>query len=163
MIFLERRMVIDVLYKNIRQKDKVLTSRRVVGFEMGENGVSVQCQDGSVHRGSILIGADGIRSTVSRQMSHLNGRSKKGKYAFRTSPVALIMLSMLRYVLFGAPCLLEVMCIVTSKPPNLTVWRYDPCSMACSFPRKSLNASELRLPSIDVGPRGGPKNSRTML
>lgn len=80
MIFLERRMVIDVLYKHIRQKDKVLTSRRVVGFDMDEHGVSAQCQDGSVHRGSILIGADGIRSTVGRQMLQLSGSSKKGKF-----------------------------------------------------------------------------------
>ncbi|KAI7776946.1 hypothetical protein LA080_004309 [Diaporthe eres] len=77
MIFLERRMVIDVLHKHIRQKDKVLTSRRVVGFETDEHGVSVECQDGSVHLGSILIGADGIRSTVGRQMSQLSGSSKK--------------------------------------------------------------------------------------
>lgn len=82
MIFLERRMVIDVLYKHVRQKDKVLTSRRVVGFEMDEHGVSVECQDGSVHRGSILVGADGIRSTVGRQMSQLRGSSKKGKPMF---------------------------------------------------------------------------------
>lgn len=137
MIFLERRMVIDVLYKNIRQKDKVLTSRRVVGFEMDDDGVSVECQDGSVHWGSILIGADGIRSTVSRQMSQLSGSSKKGKYVFRTSLVALMMLSVLRPVLFGPPCLLEVMCLSILKPPNLTVWKYAPCSTACSFPRKS--------------------------
>lgn len=93
MVFLERRMVIDMLYRHIRQKDKVLTSRRVVDFEMDENSVSVKCQDGSVHRGSILIGADGIRSTVSRQMSQVSGNSKKGNYNFRTSPVALYMLS----------------------------------------------------------------------
>ncbi|KAK2610588.1 hypothetical protein N8I77_004006 [Diaporthe amygdali] len=77
MIFFERRMVIDVLYRNIRQKDKVLTSRRVVGFQQDEHGVVVECQDGSVYRGSILIGADGIRSTVARKMSELNGTSKK--------------------------------------------------------------------------------------
>lgn len=115
MIFLERRMVIDVLHKHIRQKDKVLTSRRVVGFEMDEHGVSVECQDGSVHLGSILIGADGIRSTVGRQMSQLSGSSNKGKYVFCASLVALMMLSMVRSVLFGAPCLLEVMCPSISK------------------------------------------------
>lgn len=94
-------MVIDMLYRHIRQKDKVLTSRRVVGFEMNENSVSVKCQDGSVHRGSILIGADGIRSTVSRQMSQLSGNSKKGNFVFRTSLAALLMLSMPSPVLLG--------------------------------------------------------------
>jgi 2-polyprenyl-6-methoxyphenol hydroxylase-like FAD-dependent oxidoreductase len=118
MIFFERRMVIDVLHKNIRQKEKVLTSRRVVDFEMDEHGVSAKCQDGSVHRGSILIGADGIRSTVARQMLRLSGSSKKGKCVLHTHPVALMILSMPRPVLFGAPCLLEVMNFVTSEPPN---------------------------------------------
>lgn len=95
MIFLERRMVIDVLYRHIRQKDKVLTSRRVVGFQADEGGVAVECQDGSVHRGSILVGADGIRSTVGRLMSQRGGGSKKGKFVFRTHPlVALLILSM---------------------------------------------------------------------
>lgn len=79
-------MVIDVLYKHVRQKDKVLTSRRVVDFEMDEHGVSAKCQDGSVHRGSILIGADGIRSTVTRQMLRVGGSVKKGKCVFCTPP-----------------------------------------------------------------------------
>lgn len=91
MVFLERRMVIDVLYRHIRQKDKVLTSRRVVGFEADEGGVSVECHDGSVHRGSILVGADGIRSTVGRLMSQRGRSSKKGKcrspYSFSCSSV----------------------------------------------------------------------------
>lgn len=107
MIFLERRMVIDMIYRHIRQKDKVLTSRRVVSFEMDENGVSVECQDGSVHRGSILIGADGIRSTVSRQMSQLSGNSKKGKYVFRLSPVAVLML-----FLHAESCALGTLCLL---------------------------------------------------
>lgn len=137
-------MVIDVLYKHIRQKDKVLTSRRVVGFDMDEHGVSVKCQDGSVHRGSMLIGADGIRSTVGRQMSQLSGISKKGKFVFRTSPAAPLMVSMLRRVLSGTPRLLEVMCSVISKPPNTPrVYVYFTCSGSCSFPSECYIASRL--------------------
>lgn len=111
-----------MLYRHIRQKDKVLTSRRVVGFEMDENSVSVKCQDGSVHRGSILIGADGIRSTVSRQMSQLSGNSKKGNYNFRTSPVALYMLSIQGHIFSGVPYLFDVMCSDAWKSLN-------PCSL----------------------------------
>ena len=131
MIFFERRMVIEVLYKHIRQKDKVLTSRRVVGFEMDEHGVAAECQDGSVHRGSILIGADGIRNTVARRMLQLSGNSKKGKPAFCTSLVALMMLSMPESVLFGVPCLLGMMCLVTSEPPN--PYRPKLCPMSTVF------------------------------
>ncbi|KUI56607.1 FAD-dependent urate hydroxylase [Cytospora mali] len=78
MIFFERRMVIEVLYRHIRQKDKVLTSKRVVGIRQDEKGVAVECQDGSGYEGSILIGADGIHSTVGQHMAQTrNGGSKQ--------------------------------------------------------------------------------------
>jgi 2-polyprenyl-6-methoxyphenol hydroxylase-like FAD-dependent oxidoreductase len=99
-------MLIDVLYKHIRQKEKVLTSRPVVDFAMDEYGVSVKCRDGSVHWGSILIGADGIRSTVARQMLRLSGSPKQGKCFFRppppkrSPPATLMVLSMPRHVFF---------------------------------------------------------------
>lgn len=94
MIFFERRMVIDVLYKHIHRKDRILTSQRVVDFNMDEHGVSVRCQDGSVQHGSILIGADGIRSTVARQILRLSGGAKKGESVPVLFLLALVMTSM---------------------------------------------------------------------
>ncbi|EOD43355.1 putative fad binding domain-containing protein [Neofusicoccum parvum UCRNP2] len=62
MIFFERRMVIEVLYQHIRQKDK----------------------DGEAFKGDILIGADGIHSTVGQQIwqaaSEKNPELKKVQY-----------------------------------------------------------------------------------
>lgn len=40
----------------------------VVSYENTKNGVSVTLQDGTVHHGDVLIGADGIRSKVRAQM-----------------------------------------------------------------------------------------------
>lgn len=115
MIFFERRMVIDVLYKHIRRKEKILTSRRVVDLEMDEHGVSVKCQDGSVQQGSILVGADGIRSTVARQILRLSGSAKKGKWVSRIAPVALVIIPVSGPVLSAPPCLLEAKCLVNSE------------------------------------------------
>lgn len=82
MIFFERRMVIEVLYEHISQKHKVLTSKRVTTIEETANGVTVACQDGSTFEGSILIGADGIHSTVGQTIwqnaAAKNPKLKKG-------------------------------------------------------------------------------------
>eukprot|EP00873_Tetraselmis_striata_P016723 jgi/Tetstr1/436987/TSEL_025759.t1 len=48
--------------------DDVVTGSEVVSYENTKNGVSVTLQDGTVHHGDVLIGADGIRSKVRAQM-----------------------------------------------------------------------------------------------
>lgn len=78
MIFFERTMVIEVLHRHIRQKGKVLTSKRVVSVSQDGGGVSVECQDGSRYGGSILVGADGIHSTVGRKMWEGGGKTAQG-------------------------------------------------------------------------------------
>lgn len=61
-------MVLQVLFENIRDKTKVLTSKRVQHVELVDDGVLVKTSDGSVYTGDILIGADGIHSTVRKEM-----------------------------------------------------------------------------------------------
>ncbi|KAK7744989.1 hypothetical protein SLS53_003223 [Cytospora paraplurivora] len=73
MVFFERRMVVEVLYRRVRQKGKVMTSKRVVGLRQDGGGVHVECQDGSSYEGSVLAGADGIHSTVGREMARTSG------------------------------------------------------------------------------------------
>lgn len=65
--------MVDVLYKNIQQKHKVLTSKRVSSVSQDSDGVSVTCDDGSLYEGSILVGADGIHSTVGRHATQAAG------------------------------------------------------------------------------------------
>ncbi|KAL0578962.1 hypothetical protein V5O48_003054 [Marasmius crinis-equi] len=67
-VFVDRRMVVRVLYKNIRDKSKCLVNKRVNRLEQVEGGVTVYTKDGSSYTGSILIGADGVHSTIRREM-----------------------------------------------------------------------------------------------
>ncbi len=48
--------------------DKLLLGRKFVSFAQDEKGVSVTLDDGTVVRGDALVGADGIRSEVRRQL-----------------------------------------------------------------------------------------------
>ncbi|KAF7549510.1 hypothetical protein G7Z17_g6330 [Cylindrodendrum hubeiense] len=66
--FLDRQMVIQVLYDNVRDKSKVLTNKRVQRVSMTDDGVVVKTSDGSSYKGDILVGADGIHSTVRGEM-----------------------------------------------------------------------------------------------
>lgn len=67
-MFLDRRMVIQVLYDTIQDKSKVLTSKRVTAVENMDTSIMVTTRDGSTYSGDILVGADGIHSTVRQQM-----------------------------------------------------------------------------------------------
>ncbi|KAK0661274.1 FAD-dependent monooxygenase paxM [Lasiodiplodia hormozganensis] len=72
MIFFERRMVIEVLYKHITQKEKVLTSRRVTEVEERADGVTITTQNGEKFTADVVIGADGIHSTVGKEIWKMN-------------------------------------------------------------------------------------------
>ena len=61
-------MVLQVLYDNIKDKSKVLTSKRVQHVELSRDKVHVKTADGSIYEGDILVGADGIHSTVRKEM-----------------------------------------------------------------------------------------------
>jgi salicylate hydroxylase len=57
--------------------------RPLVKFEQDENGVVVTCADGSVQRGSLLIGCDGIRSAVRAQLHGADEPRFTGYVAWR--------------------------------------------------------------------------------
>lgn len=61
-------MLIQILYDHIQQKDKILTSQRVVSIENHPWHVSVTTKTGETFTGSILVGGDGIHSTVRQEM-----------------------------------------------------------------------------------------------
>lgn len=66
--FLDRRMLIQILYDKIEDKSKVFTSERVVATENAPSHVTVTTQTGNSYTGDIIVGADGIHSTVRKQM-----------------------------------------------------------------------------------------------
>lgn len=61
-------MLIQVLYDKIQQKDKILTSERVVTVTNHSSHVAVTTQSGKEFTGTFVVGADGIHSTVRQQM-----------------------------------------------------------------------------------------------
>jgi 2-polyprenyl-6-methoxyphenol hydroxylase-like FAD-dependent oxidoreductase len=56
--------LIKSLYGKINDKNKVVVGKRVVRYDESEEGVEVFADDGSSYQGTILVGADGIHSTV---------------------------------------------------------------------------------------------------
>lgn len=75
-VFLERRVVIQALYDNLQDKSRVHTSRGVTGVSILTDGVQVTTSDGGLYVGEILIGADGIHSTVRREMWRLSNEQQ---------------------------------------------------------------------------------------
>ena len=61
-------MLIQILYDKIEDKSKVFTSERVVATENAPSHVTVTTQTGNSYTGDIIVGADGIHSTVRKQM-----------------------------------------------------------------------------------------------
>ncbi|ETS77423.1 hypothetical protein PFICI_11297 [Pestalotiopsis fici W106-1] len=64
--FMSRPQMVNFLYDSLPQtaKDCILLEKQVTDVEISEDGVTVTCEDGTSHRGSIVVGADGVRSQV---------------------------------------------------------------------------------------------------
>ncbi|KAL1630653.1 hypothetical protein SLS54_000524 [Diplodia seriata] len=77
-IFVDRQMVLQVLYDRLQSKDKVLTSKKVCSVSLQEKGVKVTTEDGSEFTGDIVIGADGVHSTVRKEMWRIADQLEPG-------------------------------------------------------------------------------------
>ncbi|KAF2189347.1 FAD binding domain-containing protein [Zopfia rhizophila CBS 207.26] len=78
--FIDRQMVIQVLSENIKDKSRILTSKRVLDVEPISGGVRVVTKDGDSFTGEILVGADGIHSTVRREMWRIADQAQPGYF-----------------------------------------------------------------------------------
>ncbi|GAP87177.1 putative FAD binding domain-containing protein [Rosellinia necatrix] len=67
-IFIDRQMLLQVLYNNLKFKDRVLIQKRATRVDTFENHICVHTQDGSTYNGDIIVGADGIHSVVRTEM-----------------------------------------------------------------------------------------------
>lgn len=63
------------IFDNLQDKSKVHTNCRVVHINCDSDGVAVETNDGSVHYGDIVVGADGIHSVVRQEMQSLAAES----------------------------------------------------------------------------------------
>ncbi|KAL3479737.1 hypothetical protein BJX99DRAFT_221685 [Aspergillus californicus] len=69
MIFMERCKMLDILYRHVKDKSKLHAHTMITGYEETADQVIVTTEDGQQHHGHILIGTDGIHSTVRRLMA----------------------------------------------------------------------------------------------
>ncbi|KAH7128858.1 hypothetical protein EDB81DRAFT_906532 [Dactylonectria macrodidyma] len=79
-VFIDRQMLLQILYKNLKHKDRVLTKKRVSRLEPTKNGVQAYTQDGSMYEGDIVVGADGIHSAVRDEMWRLGKEQSPGYF-----------------------------------------------------------------------------------
>jgi 2-polyprenyl-6-methoxyphenol hydroxylase-like FAD-dependent oxidoreductase len=80
-IFIDRQFLLQVLYDNLKQKDKVLTEKKVTSVEMTKDRVQVATKDGSVYDGSFLVGADGVHSAVRKEMWRIANHESPGLFS----------------------------------------------------------------------------------
>jgi salicylate hydroxylase len=82
---LHRADLHDLLAAKAREfkKDVVRLNRRVTGFEETAAGVELFFADGSSARGDLLIGADGVKSTVRKQIAGADHAVYTGDAAWR--------------------------------------------------------------------------------
>ena len=79
---LERRQVLETLYRHVPDKSKVLCRKRITRVDMFEDGVLVHCKDGSSYQGDIIVGADGVRSVVREEMWRIANIVSPGSFGW---------------------------------------------------------------------------------
>lgn len=80
-LFLDRQKLLQILYDRVQHKKRILCRSKVSSVEQLEdaNGgyaIRATTTDGVVHEGDIIVGADGIRSSIRQEMRRLAGPSQ---------------------------------------------------------------------------------------
>jgi 2-polyprenyl-6-methoxyphenol hydroxylase-like FAD-dependent oxidoreductase len=65
---MERREFLQILYDELPDVSKILTRKRVKTIVDNEDEAYVELEDGSVERGDVVVGCDGVHSTVREAM-----------------------------------------------------------------------------------------------
>lgn len=73
MRFMDRQQLLQVLFDGIEDKSKIHTNSECVKIEELEDGVQVALKDGSIVRGDVLVGADGVHSRMRDEIWRIAG------------------------------------------------------------------------------------------
>lgn len=68
MIFLDRQQLLQTLFDNLKDKSKIHTSCEVFKLENLDGMVELSTVDGTIFRGDIVVGADGVHSRVRQEL-----------------------------------------------------------------------------------------------
>ncbi|KAK2686277.1 hypothetical protein QWA68_014854 [Fusarium oxysporum] len=79
-IFIDRQMLLQVLYEKLESKDSVYTGQAVRSVLELEDSIKVTTDKGKEFKGDILVGADGIFSTVRREMWRIANEVSPGYF-----------------------------------------------------------------------------------
>lgn len=85
----------EVLYNNIKDKSKVKVNKAAVEVNLLDSGVEVKTKDGDCFTGDIVVGADGIHSTIRKEMWRIANTIEPGyiPQSEYTGPYSLISLT----------------------------------------------------------------------
>ncbi|KAH8898447.1 FAD binding domain-containing protein [Thozetella sp. PMI_491] len=86
-IFKDRQALLQVLYDNLKDKSKILLSKKVTAVEMGEKSVTVHTQDGDSYTGDILVGGDGVHSHIRSEMWRIGNSLHPGSFPENLSTI----------------------------------------------------------------------------
>uniref|UniRef100_A0A4E9E3Q1 FAD-binding domain-containing protein n=1 Tax=Gibberella zeae TaxID=5518 RepID=A0A4E9E3Q1_GIBZA len=79
-VFIDRQSLLEILYDNLKSKDSVHPGQAVKTVMELDNGVQVTTDKGKVFKGDILVGADGIYSTVRKEMWRIGNEASPGYF-----------------------------------------------------------------------------------
>ncbi|KAI9369039.1 hypothetical protein BJX61DRAFT_549898 [Aspergillus egyptiacus] len=75
---IERQLFLDVLYSKFQDKSRIHMNKKVTEICHGRSDVSVKTADGATYTGNLVVGADGVHSTVRSEMWRLGNLEQPG-------------------------------------------------------------------------------------
>ncbi|CAH0002883.1 unnamed protein product [Clonostachys byssicola] len=89
LVFFDRHWLLELLYHNLKHKEKVLVNKVVRHVSLISGGVEVTTADGHVHTGTLLVGADGVHSRVRDEMHRLAEDTEPSHFSQHDDPEKL--------------------------------------------------------------------------
>ncbi|KAF2835087.1 FAD/NAD(P)-binding domain-containing protein [Patellaria atrata CBS 101060] len=76
--FLDRQLVLQALHKHVRERNRIYCNKKVTHVDHLLDGITVYCTDGTSYHGSIVVGADGVRSKIREEMWRMADEQEPG-------------------------------------------------------------------------------------